>query len=249
MTKPRITPQHFAAVYETFQAPISKFDCGKKCAPLNGGEPVCCSTENAIPVVHKAEFDLLKSRTKLWSRFKPHDASSRKIVEELPDNCRAIHCKGARHCERDNRTIACRSFPFFPYITRAGEFIGLAHYWIFEETCWLPSNLGVVEPAFVREMVAAFESIFMFDPEEFSTMKDHSASMRRVFTRRKRIIPLLGREGGYFKVMPRTGEVRAARLDEFKRVGAYASEAAYIRAVKKAKGTLPPRPPGGYLAP
>ena len=27
-----------------------------------GGEPVCCSTENAVPVVHKVEFDLKLER-------------------------------------------------------------------------------------------------------------------------------------------------------------------------------------------
>ena len=50
---------------------MSRFDCGRKCAPLNNGEPVCCSTQNAVPVVHKVEFELLKRRTDLWSKFNP----------------------------------------------------------------------------------------------------------------------------------------------------------------------------------
>ena len=104
---------------------MSRFDCGRKCAPLNGGEPVCCSTQNAVPVVHKVEFDLLKSRTDLWSKFKPYDYATRQIVAELTSDCTAIHCKGARFCERDNRTIACRGFPFFPYLTRERQFVGI----------------------------------------------------------------------------------------------------------------------------
>ena len=103
--KSTIKPADFASLYEGFNAPVSRFDCGRKCAPLNDGEPVCCSTQNAVPVVHKVEFDLLKTRTDLWSRFKPYDYATKQIVAELTSDCMAIHCKGARHCERDNRTI------------------------------------------------------------------------------------------------------------------------------------------------
>ena len=53
--KSTIKPADFASLYEGFNAPVSRFDCGRKCAPLNGGEPVCCSTQNAVPVVHRSE--------------------------------------------------------------------------------------------------------------------------------------------------------------------------------------------------
>src|SRR5690349_21937260 len=135
MPKATIKPQDFATLYEGFTAPVSRFDCGRKCAPLNGGSPVCCSTENAVPVVHKVEFDLLKGRTDLWSKFKPYDYATRQIVEELTSDCMAIHCKGARFCERDNRTIACRGFPFYPYMTREKQFVGLGTYWFSGAGC------------------------------------------------------------------------------------------------------------------
>ena len=80
MPKATIKAADFASLYEGFTAPVSRFDCGRKCAPLNGGEPVCCSTQNAVPVVHKVEFELLKSRTDLWSKFKPYDYATRQIV-------------------------------------------------------------------------------------------------------------------------------------------------------------------------
>ena len=65
--KPKVTlkADDFGSLYKDFNAPISRFDCGRKCAPLNGGEPVCCSTQNAVPVVHKVEFEFLKARTDL----------------------------------------------------------------------------------------------------------------------------------------------------------------------------------------
>lgn len=250
MRKTRITPEHFGDVYRQFNASISKYDCGRKCAPLNGGQPVCCTTGHAIPVVHKSEYQLLKSRTDLWYDYKPNDATSRKIVKELPRNSCAIECKGAAFCERDNRTIACRAFPFFPYYNKQGEMLGLSVYWTFEDRCWMIYRLDLAEPAFVKEMAAAFEKIFAFDPEELENMKSHSASARRVHSRWNRPIPIIGRDDGkLYKVMPRTHELRPAKASDFKAQGAYKSEAAYKRAVKEAGGTLGPEPKGGYLAP
>jgi hypothetical protein len=52
-------------------------------------------------------------------------------------------------------------------------------------------------------------------------MVDHSAAMRRVFSRWNRIIPLIGRDGGYYAVEPRTHVIRPATLAEFGRHGYY----------------------------
>ena len=140
-----VTPEDFARVYQMFQAPISRFDCGKHCSPLNGGEPVCCTTDHAIPVVDRAEWDLLRGRTQLWRRYRPTDRAGRAIVGDLHKSCLAIECKGVRHCERDNRTLACRSFPFFPYLDPKGDFIGLSIHWMFADRCWVISNFAVVD--------------------------------------------------------------------------------------------------------
>src|SRR6185295_8938129 len=147
----------------------------------------------------------------LWHVFKPYDAATREIVDELHHTCAAIECKGARHCERDNRSVACRAFPFYPYITREGDFVGLGTYWTYEDRCWLISNMKVVD--------------------EYTTMKSHSASHRRVFSRRGIPIPLIGREGGFLQVLPRSGgrilPLPAGRLPKF---GAYVSPASASRA-------------------
>jgi hypothetical protein len=187
-------------------------------------------------VVDKAEFKFLKSRTDLWHSFKPYDAATRQIVSELHKSCCAIECKGARHCERENRSVACRSFPFYPYITRQGEFVGLGTYWTYEDRCWLISNMRVVEREFVQEFVAAYEYIFARDPEEYATMKSHSAAHRRVFSRRNQAIPLIGREGGFLQVVPRSGRIVSLSANRLPKFGAYVSQAAYRRAVKEAGG-------------
>lgn len=226
----------FGRVFDRFTASVSRFDCGRFCSPLNNGEPVCCSTDNAIPIVEKTEFELLRGRTDLWHLYKPTDAVSRQIVKELHQSCTAIECKGARFCERDNRTMACRAFPFYPYFTREGVLVGLATYWGFEDRCWLISNMQVVERDFVQEFIAAYEYIFARDPEELKSMKSQSAYHRRTFSRRNEAIALIGRDGGFFKVLPRSGRIVPLAADKLPQYGAYVSVAAYRRAVKDAGG-------------
>jgi hypothetical protein len=234
-----MTPDDFAAVYAQFEAPVSRFDCGRKCAPLNDGSPVCCSTQSAVPVVDKAEFQLLRSRSDLWSRFKPYDRATRKIVDELATSCCAIECKGARFCERQNRTIACRSFPFFPYITREKAFIGLSVYWTFEDRCWMISQMELVEQRFINEFATAFRQIFQKDKVEFETFVDFSASMRRVFTRQRRKLPILALDGRLLIVEPGNPRPRTGRAGEYPKWGPFKSAASYSRAIREAKGEVP----------
>ena len=236
-------PTDFKKVYDRFQANVSRFDCGRFCAPLNNGQPVCCDTNHAIPVVDKPEFELLKSRTDLWRRFKPYDFTSKKIVAELHKGCVAVECKGARFCERDNRTLACRAFPFYPYFNREGELLGLSTYWIFADRCWLISNMQVVERDFIDEFIAAYEYVFERDEEERDAMKRHSANHRRLATRNNQPILLIGRKGGFLKVMPRTHEVRVATAKDLVKSGPYKNPRAYARAVKEAEGEMPKQSP------
>jgi len=239
MAKAKLTSQDFAALYDGFKAPVTRFDCGRKCAPLNGGEPVCCSTEHAVPVVHKVEFDLLKTRTQLWSKFKPYDYATRQIVAELTSDCAAVQCKGGRFCERDNRSIACRGFPFFPYMTREKQLVGLGTYWTFEDRCWMMSNLEIVDRVFVEQFIATYEALFVKDPSEFTTYVDFSASARRVFSRWKRKIPLLGRQGELLIVEPSTGEIRPGTRKEFPKIAPFRNEKEYRAAIKEAGGEVP----------
>ena len=173
--------KHYAKIYKRFSASISeRYDCGRMCAPLNGGEPVCCSTQHAVPIVTTHEWEVLKKRTKMWHKFKPFDAATREIVNDLDSHCKAIECRGAKHCERDNRTLACRSFPFFPYFTKERELVGLSYYWTFEDRCWVISNLTIVEQEFIDEMIDTHEFLFRKDEDEKDAFVEQSASMRRV---------------------------------------------------------------------
>jgi hypothetical protein len=200
------TADDYGEVFRRLQAPIARsLDCGRKCAPLNQGIPVCCDHEQAIPIVDAGEWDLLRARTTMWSVYTPRNKTEVKEFGDGSDGCKAIVCRGVKHCERDNRSLACRTFPFFPYFKSPTEFFGLAYYWTFEGLCWVVSNLQVVERPFIGEMIEAHEVLFARDPEWRKTYIDYSATMRGVFTKKKRRIPLLGRDGALHWVLPGSG--------------------------------------------
>ncbi len=234
MPNRRIQPADFQQIYDIFSAPISRFDCGRYCSPLNGGEPVCCSTENAVPIVDRAEFALLQSRSDIWQRYRPDDAGGKEVVRDMHSSCLAVACKGVRHCERDNRSLACRAFPFFPYLDRKGDFIGLSIHWTFAERCWVMSNLEIVDAEYRRQFVEAHELLFDKDPSEYRLHREYSASLRRVFSRKRVAIPPIGRDGGLFKILPRGGEMIACAPKSLPKFGPYRSERAYKAAVEAA---------------
>ena len=121
--------------------------------------------------------------------------------------------------------------------------LGLGTYWIFADRCWLISNMQVVEREFVKEFIDAYEYVFQRDSEEKDAMKRHSASHRRISTRYNKPILLIGKEGGFLKVMPRTAEVRIASARDMVKTGPYKSPRAYARAVKEAGGEMPAQSP------
>ena len=159
--------------------------------------------------------------------------------EPVSPDCTAIACKGVRHCERDNRTIACRGFPFYPYLTRQKEFVGIGTYWVFEDRCWMMSNLEIVDRAFIDQFVATYEALFIKDPSEFTTYVDFSAAARRVYSRWKREIPLLSRTGELLIVTPKTGEIRKGTKKDYPKIAPFDSEKNYRAAIKDEGGEVP----------
>jgi len=102
------------------------------------------------------------------------------------------------------------------------------------------SNMQVVDKKYVSEFVDTFEKIFAKDRSEFDTYVTFSASMRRVFSRWKRVIPLIGRDFTHSVIMPGTGEIKPIRPESYPKQGPFKSEAAYRRAIKAEGGVVPP---------
>ena len=162
----------YRRIFNGFNAPVVPLDCGEKCRHLNDGIPVCCDIDHAVPVMDKSEYKELRSRSKLWRKYRPENEHGEELVDSLHKDCVACECKGAKFCERDNRSLSCRAFPFFPYIDKDGDMLGLATYWTFEDRCWVISNMKMVTQEFVEEFFETYEYLFKEKPDEFEVFKD-----------------------------------------------------------------------------
>ena len=217
------TPIDFPALYARFDAPVTAFDCGKRCAPYNpSGAPFCCDTRHAVPVVYEDEWLYLQANTDLWHPWQGRSpAEERRLRAEAPANMRLVECLGFQRCQRNFRSFSCRSFPFFPYITRDDRFIGMTYDWQYEKTCWLISNLAAVTPQFREEFFAAFDDLLITMPDEWDGYRNLAAIMRRVFSRWKRAIPLLHRNGHCYKISPHSGRMRRVSVKDLPQFGPY----------------------------
>ena len=214
-------------LYSKFRAPISALDCGDRCAPYNEwGVPFCCDTRHAVPTAYQDEWEFLAANTNLWRLWKPDNpGDTAHLREQTPQGQVLIACQGHEYCQRDFRSITCRSFPFFPYIDRNNQFLGLSYYWGYENRCWIISNLSIVTYQYIQEFAAAYDTLFEIKPDELGAFRYHSIAMRRTFGRRRRAIPLLHRNGGAYKITPRNGRIRRVSIESFGKFEPYKTAA------------------------
>lgn len=212
-----------ADLYTGFDDPIHALDCGKKCSPYNeNGVPFCCDTRHAIPTAYQEEWDYLESHTDLWHLWSSEGpGEDSRLQKQLARGQVLIACQGHTHCQRGFRSLTCRSFPFFPYLDRAGSFIGLSYYWLYEDRCWVISNLGVVSGEYRSQFIQAYEFLFKRYPDERENFAHQSAVMRRFFATHKRTIPLLHRNGAFYKISPGSGRMRCVPAESLPKYGPY----------------------------
>ncbi len=218
-----IKPAEFEQLYAHFQAPITQLNCGDKCSPYNeNGVPFCCDTRHAVPTAYQAEWEYLQENTDLWRPWQADDpAETARLQAQTPSGQVLIACLGHTLCQRGFRSLTCRAFPFFPYINKAGDFIGLSYYWDYEDRCWVISNLHVVTPVYRAEFIRAYDLLFERMPKEQETFAHHSGMMRRIFGRKHRAIPLLHRNGSAYKITPRNERLRKIDLESLPKFGPY----------------------------
>ncbi len=213
----------FDKLYSQFQDPICNLNCGDYCAPYNNrGIPFCCDLTHAVPAAYKEEWEYLQARTILWHEWQAKSDRERENMQEItPPGQILLACLGYDQCQREYRTITCRAFPFFPYITLDGDFIGLSYYWQYEDQCWVISHLRQVTKAYISQYVNTFDKIFAEMPDEKITFRYFSIIMRRSFGRKHRSIPLLHRNGKVYKISPKNGRMRLISVDKLPKHGPY----------------------------
>ncbi len=78
-----LKPSDFAELYKALPNAPATFDCGKKCAPFNDGEPFCCDTGWVVPIAWREEFKYLQPRTNLWHEFRPRSTEEFEMIDEV----------------------------------------------------------------------------------------------------------------------------------------------------------------------
>jgi hypothetical protein len=201
-------------LYNRFNAPVTTFDCGIKCAPNNpNGIPFCCDICQAVPAVYHQEWEFMQGKTDLWHVWRGNECAqesggSSSLLAETPEHMPLLACRGPAHCQRDFRALSCRQFPFFPYVTSDYRFIGLAYEWQFESTCWVIQNLGSVTAEYRREFIQTYDQLFALWQEEFDSYAVLSEQMREHFASNRRRIPILHRNGGDYLLSPISERLR-----------------------------------------
>jgi hypothetical protein len=206
-----LTAADIRSLYDAFDSPIAKLDCGKKCAPHNPrGIPFCCDICHAVPAAYDSEWDYLSATTDLWHIYSRDDcpaSDSLEAGEALPDSTLppgmiSLACLGPARCQRPNRLLACRAFPFFPYISSTHRFLGLACEWEFESVCWVINNLDSVTAQYRAEFIRAFDYLLATFDDVFESYTIHSEKLRARFGSRKKRFPLLHRNGRKCLISP-----------------------------------------------
>jgi Fe-S-cluster containining protein len=185
----------FEELLETLRSPITEFDCGTLCAPGNDGVPVCCQASSIVPVMYKAEYELLRRRSELWGPYRPRSDADRELVADARACEIFAECKGHEHCERENRSLACRTFPFEPYLDHDMQLVGLVWYYDLKSLCPLIESKHRILPEFIRECLSMWEKLFEGMPEELEYYHETSESLRRSFGQKQKKIPVHTRDG------------------------------------------------------
>lgn len=225
--KSRIPLHDIRALYDRFDAPVTALDCGQKCAPHNSsGKPFCCDICHAVPAVYRQEWDYLREHTDLWHKWRGDECAAEpvdpaELLSDTPKQMLLLACKGPALCQRAFRSVSCRQFPFFPYVSSDYRFLGLAYEWEFEQVCWVISHLEEVTDEFRQAFVRLYDELFAAWQEEFEGYAAKSEEMRRVFAGQKRRFPLLHRRGGYYLVSPASERLQRASPEKLRRFGPY----------------------------
>jgi hypothetical protein len=222
-----LTPADLRALYDGFDSPIAKLDCGKKCAPHNpSGKPFCCDICHAVPAAFTSEWTWFQATTDLWHLYRGDECASPSDFEagravtdsDLPRGMLPLACLGPDHCQRGFRALSCRAFPFFPYVTSDYRFLGLACEWEFESVCRVISNLSQVTDAYRAEFIRTFDNLLATFDNVFENYTYHSEQMRVHYASQRRRFPLLHRNGRAYlisSISERMQRVELSQLPKF----------------------------------
>ena len=97
--------------------------------------------------------------------------------------------------------------------------------------------MALVEQDFIDEFIRSYEILFENDPGEYEVFCDHSASMRRVFSRWKRPFVVIGRDGEFYNVLPKGAGMKKIKEKDLPKHEPFNSDKAFAKAVRSEEHT------------
>ncbi len=187
-----LSEEEISYYYTLLSEELTDYDCGKLCKDKNDGIPFCCVPKNAVPFLYRKELGLLKSRTDLWKVWEPTNAQERKLksTHEGEDTI-FCECKGVAFCERDNRSISCRTFPLEPYIDKRGALVGLVFMKEFLDGCPLSTKGEDIRQGYIDSHFLFWEKLLLRRKEEYETYQKSSRAYRNWSKKTGKKIPVL----------------------------------------------------------
>lgn len=182
-----LTVDEIAYYYTLLDEPLTTYDCGILCKHNYGGVPYCCTTEHAVPLLYKSEFEYVKSLGDLWHEWKPITAEDKEIKKSESKDQIFCECKGVEFCVRSERSISCRTFPLEPYIDRRGVFVGLTFIRDFTQKdpdtnktkCPLTNRPSHIRQEGVDSHFIFWEKLMLRLRDEYELYTDTSKALRR----------------------------------------------------------------------
>ena len=185
----------YADLYRRLQAPVTAFDCAQLCAPKNNGIALCCHGDDVIPVLYKGELKVLLERSDLWHRWQPETPEDEELEEEMGEFVLG-ECKGVAWCERDNRSLNCRTFPFMPYFDHDGGLGGIVYdYHAAEGKCPLVGMPEIVTRRYIEESLDFWQALTTGAPTEGDFYREESRKTRKRFRKKDEPVPVLTVDG------------------------------------------------------
>jgi hypothetical protein len=175
----RLTMKDYDTLLKMVEDPLTKDDCAAMCAPANDGIPFCCDVANAVPLLFKTERRLIAGRSDLWSTWKPRNKAEEKLLDDIPDDTVFCECKGVQHCERENRSLSCRTFPLEPYVDKRGVLVGLVFNAEFLGKCPLTTKHKMIPQETVDKHYEFWDYFTDIKEEEFDCYYENSQRLRR----------------------------------------------------------------------
>lgn len=176
-------------LYDAYSANVTGFNCGELCAPGNNGIPVCCVNQDHQPVLFRDELKWLRTRTNLWHKRPATTRKLKKMDAEIENYICYADCKGIAHCERRNRSLTCRFFPFEPYFDEKGQFKGLTWMYRAEDSCPLIGKpKKQINSRYIAQSINVWKKIFLAYPGEVECYIEESKKLRKWFGAIKRKI-------------------------------------------------------------